>query len=156
MAFSPHTRGWSGSKAVRIVRPQRSPRTRGDGPTKRGSSTVYIVVLPAHAGMVRAIGWFLSYPSRSPRTRGDGPYRGQLEIKGLVVLPAHAGMVRPMPLPPQAPDKFSPHTRGWSSRVPAQRPVQIRSPRTRGDGPDVVSQGLMVKWVLPAHAGMVR
>ena len=61
-----------------------------------------------------------------------------------------------MPLPPQAPDKFSPHTRGWSSRVPAQRPVQIRSPRTRGDGPDVVSQGLMVKWVLPAHAGMVR
>ncbi len=51
---------------------------------------------------------------------------------------------------------FSPHTRGWPV-LSAQSPsVPSRSPRTRGDGPQLSSLQATQKPVLPAHAGMAR
>ena len=114
---SPHTRGWT--------REPLRPRAPGDG-------------FPAHAGMdpaptsaAGATGWI-------PRTRGDGPARGR---------------------PATWRDEDSPHTRGWTRHshphvwgphgFPAHagmdpcgrncaRPAQ-RIPRTRGDGPPLLS-----------------
>ena len=71
--FSPHTRGWPGECPCAVAIEQRSPRTRGDGPSGETRVTVVVGVLPAHAGMAR-------------------DFR-RLWI-ARIVLPAHAGMAR--------------------------------------------------------------
>ncbi len=51
--FSPHTRGWPDSGALRVTSVTGSPRTRGDGPGYSSGSVANSLVLPAHAGMAR-------------------------------------------------------------------------------------------------------
>ena len=155
--FSPHTRGWPALWVPGETGPQRSPRTRGDGPYANGVACEWRVVLPAHAGMARST-------HGSPMSSG-------------CVLPAHAGMARD-----RAPDWrswrwFSPHTRGWPAPIKPDAAFHHGSPRTRGDGPPLEWQ--LQAWrecsprtrgdgplmpassstalrVLPAHAGMAR
>ena len=171
---SPHTRGWTRIKAARRVstpgfpahagmdppdpttstRPDRLPRTRGDGPlvfgageffwwasphtrgwTHVGGGVIRLVSgFPAHAGMDPSPSDLRSRLTRLPRTRGDGPLA---EIIGRGVFQA------------------SPHTRGWTlsaddaflakvgfpahagmdRALSAVRVPHGRLPRTRGDGP---------------------
>ena len=171
---SPHTRGWTHVRGVRRLRgrgfpahagmdptpgrgkssPSRLPRTRGDGPCRRGGAvnpgaasphtrgwTLPVGRLrgpgegfPAHAGMDPPCRLDGKPLSRLPRTRGDGP-----EVSPLFRICG----------------KASPHTRGWTrpagstiapkrgfpahagmdpSRSSASR-RHSRLPRTRGDGP---------------------
>ena len=51
---------------------------------------------------------------------------------------------------------FSPHTRGWSGRGEPGPDGEVGSPRTRGDGPELLAFVGWPKKVLPAHAGMAR
>ncbi len=91
-------------------------------------------VFPAHAGMDRPLHWKMTACRCFPRTRGDGPCVQVFR---------------------QRRTGFSPHTRGWTDRVPvaldprtvfpahagmdrcrrAGRRVRHCFPRTRGDGP---------------------
>ena len=134
--FSPHTRGWSEDVARLHLVADRSPRTRGDGPSSRKASRFSVM--------------------GSPRTRGDGPRADAMRMKNSEVLPAHAGMVRCITLA-RRPSPSSPRTRGDgpTARAGALHPG-VRSPRTRGDGPFPSDRYCNVLPVLPAHAGMVR
>ena len=151
---SPHTRGWTTSsrgvvtldtgfpahagmdrtRAAPGRRRRRLPRTRGDGPLDRCCCCPDPEGFPAHAGMDLRSKRRRAMRRRLPRTRGDGPRE-----RGVRVPPSPA----------------SPHTRGWTSDLPAAGapdrgfpahagmdlrlapPPQrlIRLPRTRGDGP---------------------
>ena len=71
------------------------------------------------------------------------------------VLPAHAGMVRVKKKARRRGGAFSPHTRGWSDHRRQVPPRGLRSPRTRGDGPNFFADASAQTGVLPAHAGMV-
>ncbi len=176
-SFSPHTRGWPGLRATRLLHGERSPRTRGDGPAQHRQR-------PRHS-------------SSSPRTRGDGPGgRGDESRPESVlpahagmarctcvgggtnerVLPAHAGMARISCIPTSVMLAFSPHTRGWPALPALGADVLRSSPRTRGDGPpqsitsvvstsfsphtrgwpDAAPPDAEAHQVLPAHAGMAR
>ena len=147
--FSPHTRGWPELHRSRGPGSLRSPRTRGDGPQS--------------AGMARkARGWPAKRISSSgtgrssPRTRGDGPFASAWIGASRQVLPAHAGMARMLRLAAEWHGRFSPHTRGWPEQAPGVGQPRGCSPRTRGDGPDLVRPVVSVGLVLPAHAGMAR
>ena len=141
-------------RSRRATRPTGFPRTRGDGPPDTmlviaktavsphtrgwtdhtGDGDDAVQGFPAHAGMdpsrtTRAASW-----ARFPRTRGDGPL-------------SRCGFSRPTML--------SPHTRGWTARGVAEGAeeagfpahagmdrrlagrlrLDMRFPRTRGDGP---------------------
>ena len=176
---SPHTRGWTPPPQVRPqtrhgfpahagmdpaaasgpTTPRRLPRTRGDGPSCTSPSAHPVRAsphtrgwtprrrgggkegdgFPAHAGMDprrRA-----RSPTRRwlPRTRGDGPRAGSR---------------------PTTSRTASPHTRGWTPVLEADRPPvagfpahagmdratttttapATRLPRTRGDGPGLVPE----------------
>ena len=51
---------------------------------------------------------------------------------------------------------FSPHARGWPAwPVRPDEPLD-RSPRTRGDGPNLRTGEVITGAVLPARAGMAR
>ena len=155
--FSPHTRGWSEDVARLHLVADRSPRTRGDGPSSRKASRFSVMgsprtrgdgpradamrmknseVLPAHAGMVRCITLARRPSPSSPRTRGDGPEFEGCHLSAYPVLPAHAGMVRTSPGGICSAGRFSPHTRGWSDLLLHLEDLTAGSPRTRGDGPD--------------------
>ena len=140
------------------------PRTRGDGPCRKGSCGCVTEAsphtrgwtrhgdhasrcedgFPAHAGMDPELCAVHAARPRLPRTRGDGP--------------AGAGVPTPRP-------EASPHTRGWTlarqgHRVAvdgfpahagmdpsrAARPPGRRGlPRTRGDGPE--SPARLYRWL---------
>ena len=152
--FSPHTRGWPVGIGSGADQADRSPRTRGDGPTVWPASWRAMAVLPAHAGMARSTAPRHRPGQRfSPHTRG-WPVNLLWDDREVVVLPAHAGMARAGARRQRDLIEFSPHTRGW----PVGRPAatcrrQPFSPHTRG-WPEDRASGRPVDAVLPAHAGM--
>ena len=131
---SPHTRGWT------VGRQDQLPNAAG---------------FPAHAGMDPTSGTRLRSWWGLPRTRGDGP------------LSAMVGAAR---------TKASPHTRGWTRRraggphrrdgFPAHAgmdpvpesgdTVIVRLPRTRGDGPVVVTDCTSLTVASPHTRGWTR
>ncbi len=137
-------------------RRRRSPRTRGDGPHFIKMYLPDTSVLPAHAGMARKNRVNRFRFLRSPRTRGDGPDEESENYSPDPVLPAHAGMARQTIRRSPGWSTFSPHTRGWPAQPRVRRPGGGSSPRTRGDGPDLVGLAFSTETVLPAHAGMAR
>ncbi len=152
--FSPHAWGWSG-------RPPSWP--------------CLLPVLPTRVGMVRSPARAQRISACSPHTRGDGP-----ETR----------------CPPPLPTAFSPHAWGWSVMPPSALEAitvlptrvgmvrhlfaltvrYVRSPHTRGDGPDSEAYVALLEkfsphawgWsanlttipdtenVLPTRVGMVR
>ncbi len=93
---------------------------------------------------------------RSPRTRGDGPRHQLSRNDRRVVLPARAGMARWIRKGRPSIGSFSPHARGWPEDVARLSQVRVRSPRTRGDGPECRSYLDTLRTVLPARAGMAQ
>ena len=152
-----------------------SPRSRGDGPNQRlailtrtefspltwGWSRiqrllkVFLPVLPAHVGMVPARFVDHHRHDSSPRSRGDGPFTGDTVLLLFTfspltwgwsrghgshgsysrVLPAHVGMV---PHPPRKVTK------------------KMRSPRSRGDGPQPLRNDLAYVMFSPLTWGWSR
>ena len=155
VAVSPARAGMDPRFRPTAPRPNRFPRTRGDGPVgdqgivrlkpfpphARGwtvrptKARVPVKVSPARAGMDPRFPTWKATSTRFPRTRGDGPWATTL-------LDRHC--------------RFPPHARGWTLRLdpdrragrvsPARagmdpsprgwREMRSRFPRTRGDGPD--------------------
>ena len=147
-----------------------SPHTRGDGPSTYGiqaclrrfsphawgwsgvgkQSDHETAVLPTRVGMVRCFCVIIGRSRCSPHTRGDGPQLSAIAANS---------------------PEFSPHAWGWSgppvllrlarlvlpTRVGMVRrtrllsPRRLRSPHTRGDGPQSGLRGL-IEWVFSPHA----
>ena len=171
---SPHARGWTRPPRPRttsgagfparagmdpgrtISQPDspRIPRTRGDGPSSRASSTVMTpdsphargwtlvfhgpqtlrVGFPARAGMdpwsrASSRAW-----RRIPRTRGDGPWFIDAVSKSFPDSPHARGWTLQV-------DVLDPMARGFPARAGMDPPCASRRagppriPRTRGDGP---------------------
>ena len=134
---SPRTRG-DGPRLIWAARPSttRSPRTRGDGPITAADRK--------------------EADKRSPRTRGDGPLGHGLISSRRQVLPARAGMARVAAFSNPVHPEFSPHARGWPDAAAGRLGWAGSSPRTRGDGPELVAARGIGSPVLPARAGMAR
>jgi len=149
-----------------------SPRTRGCSPLRAGRGGREWVV-PAHAGVFRALPRRRPSRSRRPRARGGVPSgtgastgrevssprtRGcshprRAHGDGVDVVPAHAGVFRSTPTS-RRPGWGRPRARGGVPRLSADASSGGRSsPRTRGCSGHPVRIGDL-RPVVPAHAGV--
>ena len=171
---SPHTRGWTLHRAVdddgdpgfpahagmdrcRSARPRTGtwlPRTRGDGPHRRGrrhrerpasphtrgwtlavtEQIAGVAGFPAHAGMDPGPGRRDPQPAGLPRTRGDGPFQYYTAPVADAASPHTRGWTRPGVPGHVAGDGFPAHA-GMDPAPVGRGPRGVRLPRTRGDGP---------------------
>ena len=137
----PRTRGDGPNEkvaAVTCIEPV--PRTRGDGPcTDERYARATPPCSPHTRGWTEAIAAILNRHLPVPRTRGDGP-NGSIVLSAQYVCSPHTrgwtGLIsgwRPWLL------ACSPHTRGWTGLVPTCSGPEMSVPRTRGDGPMILT-----------------